>query len=34
VHKVSDCARFFPCKPVRHGQTERVNDSETVLFGI
>jgi hypothetical protein len=19
VHKVSDCARFFPCKPVRHG---------------
>ena len=20
VHKVSDCARFFPCKPVRHGR--------------
>src|SRR5262249_36266797 len=20
VHKVSDCARFFPCKPLRHGQ--------------
>jgi hypothetical protein len=19
VHKVSDCARFFPCKPARHG---------------
>src|SRR6266446_6030847 len=19
VHKVSDCARFFPCKPLRHG---------------
>ena len=19
VHKVSDCARFFPCKPIRHG---------------
>jgi hypothetical protein len=19
VHKVSDCARFYPCKPVRHG---------------
>src|SRR5258707_4084829 len=19
VHKVSDCARFFPCKPFRHG---------------
>src|SRR5262249_31591780 len=20
VHKVSDCARFFPCKPLRHGR--------------
>src|SRR5215510_6535122 len=20
VHKVSDCARFYPCKPLRHGQ--------------
>src|SRR5713226_9167833 len=20
VHKVSDCARFFPCKPIRHGR--------------
>src|SRR6266849_4156297 len=20
VHKVSDCARFFPCKPLREGQ--------------
>jgi hypothetical protein len=20
VHKVSDCARFRPCKPLRHGQ--------------
>jgi hypothetical protein len=19
VHKVSDCARFFPCKAIRHG---------------
>src|SRR5271155_325808 len=19
VHKVFDCARFFPCKPIRHG---------------
>src|SRR5262249_22562856 len=19
AHKVSDCARFFPCKPIRHG---------------
>src|ERR1700681_3498198 len=20
VHKVSDCARFVPCKPIRHGR--------------
>src|SRR5206468_10557624 len=20
VHKVSDCARFLPCKPIRHGR--------------
>jgi len=38
VHKVSDCARFFPCKPVRHGtmlpsfQRKKIRTSELDPF--
>src|SRR4029450_7576529 len=38
VHKVSDCARFFPCKPIRHGtilpslQQNEIGTSELAPF--